>query len=210
MRSLRSLRLKTPACLADALRVEAETGSPLHIVREGKGERPVLVIRNVSQDRIAARGTLKMKGFFGDAIDLPVSGALDGGKTMTLPIVGAVKKGAWKITGELKADDGSVAKVDTRFAVMDYHTLTPKTPRGTFRLGINWHIARFTPADLKLTAEAMVATPRSRSCRTRSTRKTSSLRPWSASRRGKERASDAASRKVLVYCPHPLKEETVK
>ena len=142
---------------ADALRVEAETGSPLHIVREGKNERPVLVIRNVSQDRIAACGTLKMKGFSGDAIDLPVSVALDGGKTMTVPVVGAVKKGAWKIAGELKADDGSVAKVDTRFAVMDYHALTPKVPRGTFRLGINWHIARFTPADLKLTAEAMVA-----------------------------------------------------
>ena len=142
---------------ADALRVEAETGNPLHIVREGKDERPVLVIRNVSQDRIVAHGTLKMKGFSGDAIDLPVNGALDGGKTMTFPIVGAAKKGAWKIVGELKADDGSVAKVDTRFAVMDCHALTPKTPRGMFRLGINWHIARFSPADLKLTAAAMVA-----------------------------------------------------
>ena len=66
-------------------------------------------------------------------------------------------KGVWKIGGELTADDGSMAKVDTRFAVMDYHGVTPKQPRGTFRLGVHWHFPRFTDGDRNLAAAAMVA-----------------------------------------------------
>ncbi len=142
---------------AEALHVEAETGNPLHIVREGKGESPVLVVRNAAQERIAARGTLKVKGFCGDEFDLPVDVALDGGGKAEIPISKAVRKGVWRIGGKLTADDGSAVKVDTRFAVMDCHAKTPKQPRGTFRLGINWHMGRFTPEDLKLTTEAMVA-----------------------------------------------------
>ena len=146
---------------AGALRVEAETGNPLHIVREGTDERPVLLVRNASRERIAAHGALKAWGFFGDTIDIPVDIALDGGQTAEIPLDKIVeaprKKGVWKIGGTLAVDDGSEMKVDTRFAAMDRHGRTPRQPKGTFRLGINWHIGRFTPEDLKLTAEAMVA-----------------------------------------------------
>ena len=142
---------------AEALRVEAETGNPLHIVREGRNEKPVLIVRNAAQDRIAAHGVLKMKGFYGDSFDLPVGVSLDGGQAAEIPVADGVKKGVWKIGGELTADDGSVAKVDTRFAVMDCHGKTPKQPRGTFRLGVHWHIQRYSDEDRRLTAAAMVA-----------------------------------------------------
>ncbi len=163
---------------AGALRVEAETGNPLHIVREGQGERPVLAIRNVAQEKVAAHGTLKMEGFGGEVFELPVDVAIDAGGTIRIPIWdgrGAsmmppphtetavsskppyLKKGVWKIRGELAADDGSVASVDTRFAVMDFHGVTPKQPRGTFRLGVHWHFPRFTDGDRNLAASAMVA-----------------------------------------------------
>ena len=142
---------------AEALRVSAETGNPLHIVREGCGEKPVLRVRNAARERIAARGALKMEGFRGDPVDMPVDVAPDGGETVDIPLPEGLPNGVWRIAGELVADDGSAAKVETRFAVMDYHGKTPKQPRGTFRLGINWHIGRFTPSDLKLTAAAMVA-----------------------------------------------------
>ena len=142
---------------AGALCVEAETGNPLHIVREGQNEKPMLAIRNAALERIAAHGVLKATGFHGDTFDLPVDVALDGGHTAVVPIMDAEKKGVWRIGGELTADDGSTVKVDTRFAVMDYHARTPKQPKGTFRLGVNWHIGRFTPEDRRLTAAAMVA-----------------------------------------------------
>ena len=161
---------------AEALRVEAETGNPLHIVREGQGERPVLKIRNAAQQRVAARGTLKVEGFRGDVFDLPVDVALGAGESIEIPVwdnsgvrgapalPAAVAersscwtKGVWKMRGELVADDGSVASVDTRFAVMDFHGLTPKQPRGTFRLGVHWHFPRFTADDRSLAASAMVA-----------------------------------------------------
>ena len=173
-----SLRGVSTATKAEALRVEAETGNPLHIVREGQGEKPVLAIRNAAKERISARGTLKVEGFCGGAFDLPVDIALDAGETIEIPVwngrascpqaadgaLGITRptkncgaKGVWKIRGSLAADDGSVAYVDTRFAVMDFHGLTPKQPRGTFRLGVHWHFPRFTAADRNLAAVAMVA-----------------------------------------------------
>ena len=163
---------------AEALRVEAETGNPLHIVREGQGERPVLAIRNVAQEKVAAHGTLKMEGFGGEVLELPVDVAIDAGGTIRIPIWDGraasmmppphtetavsskppyLKKGVWKIRGELAADDGSVASVDTRFAVMDFHAVTPKQPRGTFRLGVHWHFPRFSDSDRCIAASALVA-----------------------------------------------------
>ena len=152
-----SLRSAFVTPRAGALRVEAETGNPLHIVREGCGEAPVLRIRNAARERIAAHGALKAEGFRGEVIDLPVDVAPDGGQSADIPLPGGLAKGVWRITGELEADDGSVAKVNTRFAVMDLHVATPKQPRGTFRLGVLWHIQRFTPEDRRLCAAAMAA-----------------------------------------------------
>ena len=155
--AFKSLRGVFTTPKAEALRVEAETGNPLHIVREGQNEKPVLTIRNAAQERIAAHGVLKMRGFFGDTFELPVGVSLDGGQTAEIPVADGVKKGVWKIGGELTADDGSVVQVDTRFAVMDCHGKTPKQPRGTFRLGVHWHIQRYSDEDRRLTAAAMVA-----------------------------------------------------
>ena len=151
-----SLRGVFSTAKAEALRVEAQTRNPLHIVREGQDERPVLVIRNTAQERIAAHGTLKVEGFGGDVFDLPVDVTLDAGQIVKIPVHAAVK-GVWKIRGEIAADDGSVASVDTRFAVMDYHGVTPKQSRGTFRLGVHWHFPRYADGDRRLAASAMAA-----------------------------------------------------
>ena len=159
-----SLRGVYSTTKANALRVEAQTGSPLHVVREGRDEKPVLAIRNPAQERIAAQGTLKVEGFGGEVFDLPVDIELDAGEEIEIPVWSgraacphAAGKGVWRIRGELAADDGSVASVDTRFAVMDYHGVTPKQPRGTFRLGVHWHFPRYADGDRSLAASAMVA-----------------------------------------------------
>ena len=120
----------------------------------------MLHIRNAAEEKIAAHGVLRVCGFHGEAFGLSVDVALDGGQVVGIPIVlppTAKPKGVWKITGVLTADDGSVMAVDTRFAVMDRHEATPKQPRGTFRLGVHWHLQRFTDEDRRLTAAAMVA-----------------------------------------------------
>ena len=142
---------------AEALRVEAETGNPLHIVREGQNEKPVLAIHNAAQERIAAHGTLRVEGFGGEVFDLPVDVAINACETVNIPVQAGTAKGVWKIRGELAADDGSVASVDTRFAVMDFHTATPKQLRGTFRLGVHWHFPRFSDSDRRIAASALVA-----------------------------------------------------
>ena len=142
---------------AHALRVEAETGNPLRIAREECGEVPFLHIRNAAQERIVAHGALKVTGFCGEAPTLPIDVSLEGGESVDIPVPGCQSKGVWHVTGELEANDGSTAKVDTRFAVMTYHDKSPKRPRGTFRLGVLWHIQRYTPEDRRICAAAMVA-----------------------------------------------------
>ena len=154
---LRSLRGVFRTTRAEALRVVVETGNPLHIVRDGKGERPVLSIRNAAQERIAAQGALNVKGFDGETFELPVDVVLEGGQAVAIPIAGAARKGVWRIGGELTAEDGSTARIDTRFAVMACHEATPRQPKGTFRLGVHWHLERFTPEDRRIAAAAMVA-----------------------------------------------------
>ena len=81
-----SLRGVFKATKAEALRVEAATGNPLHIVREGQNEKPVIVLRNAAQERIAARGTLKVEGFSGEEFELPVDVALDAGQSIEIPV----------------------------------------------------------------------------------------------------------------------------
>ena len=71
---------------AEALHVEAATGNPLHIVRDGQNEKPMLAIRNAAQEKIATHGTLKVEGFGGKAFDLPVDVALDAGETAEIPV----------------------------------------------------------------------------------------------------------------------------
>ena len=144
---------------AGALRIETVTQSPFHVVRGDGGETPMLRIINAAGESVAVRGVLKATGFHGRAFDIPADVALAGGETVDIPILAgkALPKGVWRITGDLEADDGSKVAVETRFAVMDIHERTPKAPRGRFRLGINWHIARYSAKDRSLTAAAMVA-----------------------------------------------------
>jgi len=143
---------------ADAVEVTTETGNPLHLVRAGRAERAKLVLRNRCEASIRLTGKLAMKGFDGESRPLDVDLTLTGGETRRLPLPSDLRKGVWRIEGSLvAAGDRSTCQVDTRFAVMDYHTVTPKQPKGTFRLGINYHMGRFTPEDKRLTLAALTA-----------------------------------------------------
>ena len=142
---------------AGALRLDMDTRNPLHISR-GDDERPVLLLANAARVPVTAKGVLHLRDFKGVGPDVPVD--------VSVPVGGAARvdvpwplpsKGIWFVSGELRAADGSTARLETRFAVLDRHGVGPILPKPKFRMGINYHAARFAPKDFALTLDALVA-----------------------------------------------------
>ena len=148
---------RTRTTQAGALRLDVDTRNPLHISR-GDDERPVLVLANAARVPIAAKGVLHLRDFAGKGPDVPVDASVPGGGTARVDVPWPLpSKGIWFVTGELRAADGSTARLETRFALLDRHEIGPILPKPKFRLGINYHAARFAPKDFTLTLDALVA-----------------------------------------------------
>ena len=142
---------------AEACRLDVDTGNRLHVARVGR-ERVALTLSNPADRVIAWKGTLRCRDFFGRAVDVAVDHRVAPGETVRLPLPENLAKGIWRVYGEITADDGSTARPETRFAVLDEHPKTPRLPRGTcFRPGINWHAAHFDTLDRQLCEDALDA-----------------------------------------------------
>jgi hypothetical protein len=155
----RSLTAVYDSSESQALSVDVETGNPFHCVRDELGEVPKLRIRNISQSPISMQGSLSLESSLGEKIPfdvLPVT--VNAGDVKLLSIPTTASKGVWHVRGELFAGDGSTNVVETRFARIDCHRRTPAVPRGTFRMGINYHMASYSQEDKVKTLAAFVAT----------------------------------------------------
>ena len=168
--AIRSFRGVFDAPIAEAVTAEVETGNPLYLVREARGERARLVFDNPCAKEIALSGNLVMRGSQTGRVGAPSPTAVPktefplkidcrvparGRCEVALPA--APTKGVWHVQGELKCPDGSVLKVDTRFAKIDLHKAGPKQPYGTFRFGVNYHMERYSPCDRRLTIDSLNA-----------------------------------------------------
>lgn len=142
---------------AGACRLEAETGNGLRVCR-GERERPYLTLTNVSSVPQRWKGVLRCRDFDMKGPDLPVDVAVGAGETVRMDVPDPLKKGIWRVFGEISSDDGSKATPETRFAVLDEHFRSPRLKRGErFRPGINWHGSRFSPGDRRLCEDALEA-----------------------------------------------------
>lgn len=167
---------------AGACRLDVETGNELHVVRPGRGrpgyvsgasslgnvsgasrpasevEQPVLTLWNTSDAVQKWKGVLRCRDFWGNGFDVPVDQEVAAGKTARIPLKQFLGKGVWYVYGEITAADGSSARPQTRFAVLDDHPRTVRLARGAkFRPGINWHAARFPDGVRALTEDALEA-----------------------------------------------------
>ena len=155
--AIRSFRGVFDSSLAEAVTVEAETGNPLYLVRDGRDERAELVFNNPCARAAACTGSLTMKGPSGEQLPVKVDCTVPAHGRFSLPLSPPSRKGVWLVQGDLKFGDGSVKKVDTRFAKVDFHEAGPKQPYGTFRFGINYHMERYAPYDRRLTIASLNA-----------------------------------------------------
>jgi len=141
---------------AQALRVDVDTGNPHHLVRDGKGEAPVLVLRNPSDRTLAWDVSLVLEDFFGNRRERTLQAKLDPGGEMRRPIDDDLPKGIRYVT-IVASSGGTVATNRTSYARIDLHEVTPLQPESEFRLGINYHVGRYTPGFRRLGTDAAVA-----------------------------------------------------
>lgn len=153
---LRGIDAVTRETVAEALRVDVETGNPLHIVRDGKDERAELVLRNPSERKLDWRVHLKVEDFFGNCRegDFPVS--LEVGGVMRRPMKEVLPKGVRYVTLVASAA-GTAATNRTTWAYLDTHEVTPLQPEDEVRIGFNFHGMRMMEGNTALGIDAAVA-----------------------------------------------------
>ena len=147
---------------AESCRFDVDTGSPLHIVRDGD-PAPSFTLTNPTADSRHWNGTVRGHDFYGRTFKLPFDVSVAPGSTARVPVAlgegGVSAKGAWLASAEIFGDDGSVVTNETRFARIDRHEPHPKSNPGAgeFRPGIHIHAARSGDYDRALEFDAAAA-----------------------------------------------------
>ena len=155
--AIRRLRGRFTTSEAEALRIDCRTGNPLYLVREGRKEKAALTVSNLAPQTVECKLRLEMTGPFGERQEIVEFRKLGARAEAVIALPQVATKGVWRLKGTVAAGDGSSAPVETRFAVIDSHDITPKQPYGTFRMGVNYHMGRFSEKDRRLTTAALVA-----------------------------------------------------
>ena len=155
--ALKSLDAFVASSPAAALRFDVETGSPLHITTSP--DVPVFTVENGGDRELSFEAAVTARNYFGDEVSKPVKGTLPAGGRMSVPVGisrAARTHGIWRATCVV-ACEGGVATNETRFAILNPNPATPRLPRGTFKMGINYHMALYSPEDVRLTLDALNA-----------------------------------------------------
>ena len=159
---IRSLDAFSRLSPAEAIRIDVDTGSPLHVTTDPSGV--VLTLFNSASEPVPFEGVLKAVNFFGDSVEIPVSATLGSEKTLRVPVdltqakpEGARRlRGLWQVAGSIRSQ-GSEAKTETRFAVLNRNRVTPRLPYGKFRLGVNYHMGNYEGPHRRMTLDALTA-----------------------------------------------------
>ena len=142
---------------AEAMRLDVDTGNPLHLVRDGK-EKPVLVVRNPAERAVSWRTAFVFRDVFGRRFEIPFAREMAAGEEVRVEVPGPLPaKGLWRVAANVTGGDGSRAFKETRFAFIDRHERTPIVEKPKFRFGIHYHGTHYWPHLLDLTVEALVA-----------------------------------------------------
>lgn len=140
---------------ASALSVDIDTGNPQHLVRK-PGEKAVLTLSNLADREIAWDVSLSVEDFFGREIGSKFAIALPSGGSVRREIDDRLPKGIRFVT-VVASSEGSLATNRTSYAKIDLHEVTAHQKEGEFRLGVNFHVDRYTPGYRRVGRDALVA-----------------------------------------------------
>ena len=142
---------------AEAIRLAFDTGNPLHLVTN-RVQGVHLVVSNPARERLRWTGGLELRDGTGRSVPLALDADVPAGGSARFPVdVSGLPKGVWRTAGTVSCEDSQRAVPEVRFAKIDRHPVTPVQPRGRFRMGLNYHLMRYSPVDRALTMDAAVA-----------------------------------------------------
>lgn len=142
---------------AEALRLEVDTGNFMHLVRDDS-ERPFLRVGNPSGVPISWECRFVAEDYYGHVVEVPFAKTVGAGEECRVEIPWPLPaRGFWRVRAQVRAGDGSEHSLVRTFAVVDRHDRTPPMPDGKFRIGVHYHGARYMPAELDRSIEALVA-----------------------------------------------------
>ena len=143
---------------AEAMRLRVETGNPLHLVRDGKDERPRILISNPAAEDLSWTADIVLRDYFGKEVRLPFARRMKAGEEVAVDVPWPLPaRGLWRIRADVKGDDGSTAVKEDRFAWIDLHEVTPVVDKPKFRMGIHYHGTHYWPGRIDLTIAGLVA-----------------------------------------------------
>lgn len=144
-----------------ALVFDVDTGRPMHYTTDPVSVPPCAVFRNVSSGRVDTVGSVTVSNYFAEAVSVPVKLSLAPGGTARFPIdiskvpSGRVR-GIWRAHAHLSGGIGTDReKVD--FAFIPENRVTPRVPRGKYRIGMHCHMGRFPMEQQPMLLDAIVA-----------------------------------------------------
>ena len=123
------------------------------------GQRVTAVVSNASPASVDWRVRIEGNETFGGTFAVPeFRCTLPSGAVQRIELPPAPVKGCWRVVGEATAADGSTARDERRYAVMDAHPVTPVVEDGTFRIGVHVHCGRYPQALSDRVVEAVART----------------------------------------------------
>ena len=118
------------------MRLEVDTGNPLHLVRDGK-ERPTLVVRNPAARAVSWRTAFVFRDVFGRRFEIPFAREMAAGEETRVEVPWPLPaKGLWRVAANVTGGDGSHAYKETRFAFIDRHERTPIVEKPKYRYAL--------------------------------------------------------------------------
>ena len=150
-----------PLALAAALVFDVDTGKPSHYTTDIKAHPPVFTLSNPSGDVATVTGNIVVSNYFGEAISLPVKGTLPRGGTVRIPVDLATvtsgrTRGIWHARATV-THGGETQTNCTSFTHLPVNPITPRIPRGKFRIGMQYHMGRFPMEQQRANLDALAA-----------------------------------------------------
>ena len=90
------------------------------------------------------KGEITFRDYFGKTFSVPVDAWGAKGTPIRVKLPEPPGMGLWRGTAKLVSSTGEKAECHGNFAVLDPHPVTPLVPRDSFRIGLNYHVTRYT------------------------------------------------------------------
>lgn len=135
--------------------LDAEGVDDIHLAYADE-QPPVLVLSNRTDSVLALTGGIRLSEVGGrEVCTFDASGILPAGGVRRFPIGKELAKGVWSAVAELETPDARAVS-ETRFGVVRRRSVTAPSAPGEFRVGFNYHMARYTDADNAKCLRALV------------------------------------------------------